>query len=174
MTEGIMETVVSSIIILIGAAIMLASVVKSGALLDATPLIAATSRGPIVRLLRIHRWLMVFFLVGYVVVAVEFLLGRNAVGRLLVSIVFLFGAGFVLLGVILQLRMLLEIRLTFHGVVPICAKCRRVRQPNSDPSDRESWMEIEGFISTSTEAGLAEGFCPDCMDKLYGLNEGAG
>ena len=122
-------------------------------------------------MLRLHRLMMSFFFVGYIVVAIGFLFGLEVIGQIMVALVFLFGAAFVLSGIVLQSRMLLEIRTTFHGVVPICTRCRRVRQPNADPNDRDAWLELEGFVSSSSEAGLSEGFCPDCMDRLYGLHE---
>ncbi len=164
-----MQTIINIIIILTGAAIMLASVIKSADLLKFAPLILESRRDPIVNVLRIHRILMSFFLLGYIVVAVAFLFNLRLIGELFVSVVFLVGAGFVFMGILLQWRMLLEIRSTIGGIVPICSRCNKVRSPDEDPNSRESWMTMEAYLTGKTDA---RSFCPDCMDELYGVPEG--
>jgi len=163
------QGVISSALIVAGAVIMLVSIVRTKDLLAAAPLIRSERRGAIVQLLRLHRLLMMFFLAGYVVVAVSFLLERYMVGRAFVGVVFLFGAAFVLLGIVIQSRMLAEVRSTFHGIVPVCSRCHKVRDASADPGRRDSWRDMETFMTEHVE--MAEGFCPDCMDRLYGLPE---
>ena len=80
----------------------------------------------------------------------------------------LLGAAFVLMGVLIQSRMLLEINATIHGLMPMCSRCKKVRAIGNDPKDRESWVRIEEYVTGRTEE---LGFCPDCMDELYGLPE---
>ncbi len=90
-----MQTIINITFILVGALIMLASMMKSADLLKFAPLILESRRDPIVKFLKIHRILMSFFLLGYIVVAVAFVFDLRLVGELFVSAVFLFGAGFV-------------------------------------------------------------------------------
>lgn len=162
-----LETIVASTVILLGAVVMLASIVRSRELLRVTPLISSRSRTSIVHLLRIHRGLMTFFLVGYVVVAAAFLLDIRPVGRLFVGAIFFFGATFVLMGIHLQARMLSGLQQTIHGIVPICSKCRKIRIAGSDPSDRASWKTIESYMAESADADFAHGMCPECLDSLF-------
>jgi hypothetical protein len=164
-----MQTIINITVIFIGALIMLASVIKSADLLTFAPLISESRRGPIVKFLKIHRILMSFFLVGYIVVAVALMFDLRFIGELFVSAVFLLGAGFVFMGILLQWRMLLEIRATIGGIVPICSKCSKVRTLDGDPDDRKSWITMEAYLTGKSDA---RSFCPNCMDELYGLPEG--
>lgn len=47
-----------------------------------------------------------------------------------------------------------------HGLLPICAWCKRVR------NDRNYWEQIEGYIGERTEATFSHGICPECRDKF--------
>ncbi len=164
-----MQTIINITFILVGALIMLASVMKAADLLKFAPLILESRRDPIVKFLKIHRILMSFFLLGYIVVAMAFVFDLRLVGELFVSAVFLFGAGFVFVGILLQWRMLLEMRSTIRGIVPICSRCNKVRTSDGDPDSRESWITMEAYLTGKTDA---RSFCPDCLDELYGLPEG--
>ena len=48
------------------------------------------------------------------------------------------------------------------GLLPICAKCKKIRD------DKGYWGEIEKYIETHTKALFSHGLCPDCLDDLYG------
>lgn len=163
-----MQTIVSTLAILLGAVIMLFSVIRSGNVLAYTPLISQNRRRAVVTFLRLHRVLMMFFLLGYLVVAAAFLFDLSLVGEIFVAAVFLFGAAFVLMGILIQSRMLVEIDATIHGLLPMCSRCRRIRPENQDPGDRKSWIKMEEYVTERTDA---RGFCPECMDELYGLPE---
>jgi CheY-like chemotaxis protein len=53
-----------------------------------------------------------------------------------------------------------EIR-TLHGIVPICAGCKKIRDKTG------AWHCLEAYISAHTEAEFSHGMCPDCRRKLY-------
>ena len=50
---------------------------------------------------------------------------------------------------------------TLHGILPICANCKNIRD------DQGYWSKVEVYISERTEAEFSHGLCPDCMKKLY-------
>jgi hypothetical protein len=50
--------------------------------------------------------------------------------------------------------------------IPICAYCKRVRKPASDPYDMTSWEPIETFVKERTTARFTHGICPECAGKL--------
>jgi hypothetical protein len=162
-----MQHILSTIMILVGAVVMLISLVKARELHILTPFIPERSKAEITRSLRLHRGLMLFFLLGYCVVAGVFFLRLPFVGELLVGLVFLFGSIFVLLGIHIQTRMLLEIKNTLHGLLPICASCKKIRHTDGDPHDPASWSTVEKFISAKTAADFTHSICPDCLKKLY-------
>ncbi len=162
-----MSHMLSIVMILTGAIVMLFSLVKARELLVLAPFIPERSKAEIIRSLRLHRGLMFFFLLGYCVVAGVFFFGLHFFGDLLVALVFLFGALFVLLGLHIQTRMLLEIKNTLQGLLPICASCKKIRNAEGDPHDPASWTSVEKFISAKTSADFTHSICPDCLKKLY-------
>lgn len=53
-----------------------------------------------------------------------------------------------------------EVR-TLRGIVPICAKCKKIRD------DKGFWSQVEKYVSAHTEATFSHGICPDCAKDLY-------
>ncbi|HCY87231.1 MAG TPA: hypothetical protein DHV36_19015 [Desulfobacteraceae bacterium] len=51
---------------------------------------------------------------------------------------------------------------TLQGIVPICSKCKKIRD------DQGYWNILETFIQEHSEASFSHSICPDCADKLYG------
>mgnify|MGYP005856547233 CR=1 FL=1 len=49
---------------------------------------------------------------------------------------------------------------TLSGLIPICASCKKVR------NDAGYWQSVEVYIRDHTDAELAHGLCPDCMQHL--------
>ena len=47
-----------------------------------------------------------------------------------------------------------------EGFLPICANCKKIRH-------KESWDQIEKYISDHSLAKFSHSICPDCMKKLY-------
>ena len=162
-----MQHILSIVMILSGAVLMLFSLIKARELHILTPFIPERSKAEIIRALRLHRWMMLFFLVVYCAVAAVFLFDILFVGKFLVGLVFLFGALFVLLGLHVQIRMLLEIKNTLQGLLPICSSCKKIRNTDGDPHDPASWSTVEKFISAKTAADFTHSICPDCLKKLY-------
>jgi hypothetical protein len=54
-----------------------------------------------------------------------------------------------------------------EGILPICANCKRIRVNNAEPQNQRSWMKIESYLSTRTDAQFSHSICPECMQKLY-------
>ena len=50
---------------------------------------------------------------------------------------------------------------TIHGVIPLCASCKRVRLENDE------WESIEAYITHHSEGMTSHGICPECLEKLY-------
>ena len=48
-----------------------------------------------------------------------------------------------------------------HGLLPICASCKKIR------NDSGSWSQMEAYISDHSEAEFSHGICPECQQKLY-------
>ena len=48
-----------------------------------------------------------------------------------------------------------------HGLIPICAKCKRVR------TDKGNWQQLEEYIQAHSEAEFSHGICHVCMKEVY-------
>ena len=61
-----------------------------------------------------------------------------------------------------ELQEALENIKTLSGLLPICARCKKIRD------DRGYWNQIETYIINNTDADFSHGLCPDCLEKMYG------
>jgi hypothetical protein len=50
---------------------------------------------------------------------------------------------------------------TLRGILPICMKCKRIRD------DQGCWNLLEVYIRDRTEAEFSHSFCPDCTKEFY-------
>lgn len=48
-----------------------------------------------------------------------------------------------------------------EGLIPICAKCKKVKD------DKGYWKQIEEYLREYADAEFTHGFCPDCLKSLY-------
>jgi hypothetical protein len=46
---------------------------------------------------------------------------------------------------------------TLRGLVPICARCRKVRD------DQDFWQNIDAYLRKNLNVKLAQGLCPECF-----------
>jgi len=60
---------------------------------------------------------------------------------------------------ILVLRQALENIQTLHGLLPICAWCKKVRD------DSGYWKQVEDYIEERSHATFTHGICPECLKK---------
>ena len=97
-------------LIVLGAVVMLVSIFKYNDTVRLADRLLPDGEANARRYTNIHRGLMCFFLCGYLVVLICLIAELNFIGNLFVSIIFLSGAVYVLLGVALQAKMLLAIQ----------------------------------------------------------------
>jgi len=64
--------------------------------------------------------------------------------------------------VIVELQEALARIKTLHGFIPICSRCKKIRD------DQGYWNQIEGYIKEHSEAEFTHSLCPDCAERLYG------
>jgi diguanylate cyclase (GGDEF)-like protein len=62
---------------------------------------------------------------------------------------------------------LAEVR-TLQGFIPICARCKRIRD------DQGYWEQIEAYLSRQTDAVFTHGVCPECAPVLFPRPAAAG
>jgi phosphoserine phosphatase RsbU/P len=46
-----------------------------------------------------------------------------------------------------------------QGILPICMYCHKIR------NDKDSWDQLEKYISEHTDAEFSHGMCPECLKK---------
>jgi PAS domain S-box-containing protein len=59
---------------------------------------------------------------------------------------------------------LLELR----ALIPICARCKKVRD------DHGFWERVETYVSRLTHRSFTHGLCHECLEALYGNGEDGG
>ncbi len=57
-------------------------------------------------------------------------------------------------------KALSEVR-TLKGLIPICAKCRRIRD------DKGAWNSLEAFVHNNFDADFSHGLCPACARSEF-------
>jgi DNA-binding response OmpR family regulator len=57
-------------------------------------------------------------------------------------------------------RALREVKV-LRGLIPICAKCKRIRTDTGD------WQQLEEYIQNHSEVEFSHGFCQVCMKEIY-------
>jgi CheY-like chemotaxis protein len=62
---------------------------------------------------------------------------------------------------IIELRTALDKLKTLSGLLPICSKCKKIR------NDKGYWEQIETYISHHSEAEFTHGMCHECMEESY-------
>lgn len=62
---------------------------------------------------------------------------------------------------VLQLQDALDNVKTLKGIVPICAKCKKVRDEHGN------WVRVEEYISERTDADFSHSLCPECLEEYY-------
>ena len=50
---------------------------------------------------------------------------------------------------------------TLNGMLPICSKCKKIRD------DKGYWSQVEDYIRSHSKAEFSHGICPDCARDLY-------
>ena len=51
---------------------------------------------------------------------------------------------------------------TLKGLLPVCAKCKKIR-------DEEGlWDQLENYLEKNTDADFSHGLCGECADNMYG------
>ncbi len=157
-----MNTLFNTLPIVIGAIIMLVSIIKAKSLLNALPLVPKNQRSYVRKYLLLHRGLMVFFAIGYLIVLVAFSFNLSFITNAFVSLIFLFGAIFVFIGIDIESRLLSEVQKTLHGVLPICTKCKKIRTVSGNIKDPKSWEAVDVYISKKADVDFSHSYCPDC------------
>ncbi len=61
-----------------------------------------------------------------------------------------------------ELQEALEDVNTLSGLLPICAKCKKIRD------DKGYWNSLEEYIEKHSDASFSHGICSECSDELYG------
>ena len=159
------HTFINCFLIFVGAIIMLISILGAKGLMKTLHFVPERQRRLITLYLVLHRTLMGFFLLGYLVVLAAFAFHYSFISETFVSLIFFFGAIFVFVGVNVQSRLLSEVQSTLQGILPICCKCKKIRTVDANHKDPMAWKRIEDFFSEKINVGFSHGYCPECYEE---------
>ncbi len=62
---------------------------------------------------------------------------------------------------IVQLKEALTRVKQLSGMIPICSRCKKIRD------DEGFWQRVEEYLEAHSEAQLTHSLCPDCVIKLF-------
>jgi len=65
----------------------------------------------------------------------------------------------------IKLKKTIEENLSLKGIIPICAKCKKIRD------DEGYWQQVEVYIEKHSKAEFSHGLCLECNEELYGDTE---
>lgn len=54
---------------------------------------------------------------------------------------------------------------TLQGILPICARCKKIRDSNG------YWTQVESYISEHSKLTFSHSLCEKCSDELYGKED---
>ena len=160
-----MKTLLSCTFISVGAIIMLVAIIRSGNIQKLMDFVPNEKQRTVRMYLFLHRSLMVFFLLGYAASIAAIVLKYPLLSEIFVSLIFLFGAVFVYMGISLQSQLLSDIQHTIQGILPICVKCKKIRASDPAKNEPDEWVRIESYISKNTDVDFSHGYCPDCFGE---------
>ena len=47
-----------------------------------------------------------------------------------------------------------------HGLLPICAYCKRIRD------DQNYWRQVESYLADHSDVQFSHGICPSCLERV--------
>ncbi len=62
---------------------------------------------------------------------------------------------------ITELRSALDKVDVLNGMLPICSKCKKIRD------DKGYWSQVEEYISAHSDIQFSHSLCPSCLESLY-------
>ncbi len=92
---------------------------------------------------------------------------------------FLFGGclganiGMALLRIHLLKEKLEERVYELENLLPICAKCKKIKLEKESAHEGESWIQVESYLTRRMHSECTHSFCPDCLKRLYGFDVNA-
>lgn len=54
---------------------------------------------------------------------------------------------------------------TLRGLIPICSRCKKIRD------DQGYWNNLETFLEEHSDASFSHGMCQGCLEELYGQED---
>lgn len=54
-----------------------------------------------------------------------------------------------------------------EAILPVCARCKKIRKAGTDPKDQSSWQPMETYFTERTNSEFSHDICPECMAVLY-------
>jgi GAF domain-containing protein len=148
------QILASSIAIFGGALVMAYCIIKIQSTFKSVELIPESKRSSIIGFLKTHRFLMFIFLAGYIAVAVLLLVGVNFVSNLVVGAIFFLGAIFVLIGLLLQSKILAAFESRIHEFQAGIGDIADIPVAYEEQDTIRQWRERLAIIILRVATGL--------------------
>jgi response regulator RpfG family c-di-GMP phosphodiesterase len=157
-----------------GAVIMILSIIKYySTLILAQKFEQGSAESFGIKWYKINHLLMVFFLIGYILVIISLIKNINIIGELFTSLIFFFGAAFVLIGILLQNKLLSSIELQQHKYIEKNEQLNQLQDANiftlaylAEIRDSETGKHIERTSMYVRELAIQLSILPKHKDHL--------
>jgi PAS domain S-box-containing protein len=146
-------SIAANIFIAAGAIVMTINIFKSRSILHLLKQFTVEGYERLKLFISFHQILMIFFLFGYLIALFTIIIKINLIGELFVGIIFFFGAIFILLGILLESRMIASIRESYEQAKNLGLKLQKKQAQLVKGTDQLN-EEIE--VRKRTEEALKE------------------
>jgi two-component system cell cycle sensor histidine kinase/response regulator CckA len=160
-----LSSYISVLLIAGGAAVMAVCIRRFGPAVRQLKRVSEKEYLKIKPLANFNRALMVFFLVGYLAVALSIVLKVRIIGEYFVGTVFFFGAVFVLLGIVLQSKMTASLKYRFDAAMRVKEALETERKNLSVVNERLN-AEISERLQAENALTSAKAFLQNIIDSM--------
>ena len=60
---------------------------------------------------------------------------------------------------------------SFEAILPVCCKCKKIRTDSDAAPGKGEWINLEQYLSTTTNARISHGYCNKCSEEIADNNK---
>ena len=154
------------ILLLAGAILIILSFVWLLGIYELLPLLEDKYKKKIGILVKIQHIFMAMFVFGYTRTAFEISHGHSEHKEIAIGLIFFFGGLYVLNSTYLKMILVKATASVIRGLIPICAKCKKIRSGEDSESHEAKWQAIEIYLGGTKGLKFSHGLCPDCIKEF--------
>jgi hypothetical protein len=153
------------ILLIIGVVTIACSAIWLFKVYDLLPLLEEQTAKTIRFRIKMEHALMFIFIMGYLWAIYEVTHSHQEHFLIMAGGVFFLGSIYVLSSTYIKILMARAALNTIRGLIPICAKCKKVRTGEEAKNHEATWQAIDIYMTSKTGTKFSHGLCPDCLKE---------